>query len=91
MSEMVTIGVATARKLQEKTFSEIEYDLEYEVGELLIHTGASLDYPPDYWIKWNSLSKRQKTEFLLAQAAKVHDLAKRLLEAAIREEREQAS
>ena len=32
MSETVTIGVATARKLQEKTFSEIEYDLEVRGG-----------------------------------------------------------
>ena len=76
MSETVTIGVATARKLQEKTFSEIEYNIEYEVGEILIHTGESLDNPPDYWLKWNSLSKSQRAKFLIEQAAKVHDLTK---------------
>jgi hypothetical protein len=74
----------------EKGFYEIMSDFEGAVISLLYPSMypdcCDLDLDR-YW----RMSNKQKAAFLLDQAAKVHDLAKRLLEAATKEDPKRAS
>ena len=86
----VVLSIERERAASEKSFYEIERDFESEAGKLQ-YPGVDVG-EPDLDLDWYwCLSKRHKALFLLDCAAKVHDLAKRLLEAAAKEERELAS
>jgi hypothetical protein len=80
---------------QEKSFSEIESDFDREVTALSLKGCDCIAWGAramDEYMDWyDRLSNKQQAKILLDQAAKVHDLAKRLLDAAIREEPKKAS
>ena len=78
---------------QEKSFSEIMRDFDEEVMALASKFAYGWDEQSCYesWVEWNNLPNKQKAKALLDQAAKVHEIAQKLLSAAIREEKAKAS
>jgi hypothetical protein len=71
------------------SFDGLMWDIGEEARDLFVLTtlhSDSLGLAKD-----RNLTNRQLAQAILTQSAKVHDLAKRLLDAAIREDREKAS
>ncbi len=79
------------RAAPEKSFSEIEREFDEEIAEISCRWSQNWASFKK-WSGWlNGLTKRQRAKRLLEHAAKAHDLAKLLLEAAIREEEIEAT